>query len=162
MVDELVHGSMSLRHIDFDKVKLVSQLRDFLHIKEWIAKRELRVGTMFSSFCDRRFYFCLSISVEHLLSVSDHSLIHLFVHTFNQHVFTSTRYETKMCKTWILLQRPPIFKATRSLAIKPFVLSVSVLQILSYLVTDFKLLAHSWSLLLACSFSFAVHANSWI
>lgn len=30
MVDELVHGSMSSKHIGFDKVKLVSQLQDFL------------------------------------------------------------------------------------------------------------------------------------
>lgn len=31
-----------------------------------------------------------------------------------------------------------------------------------YLVTDFKLLVHSGSLLLACFFSFDVHANGWI
>lgn len=30
MVDGLVHGSMSLKHIDFDKVKSVSHLQDFL------------------------------------------------------------------------------------------------------------------------------------
>lgn len=135
MVDGLVYGFMSLKHIDFDKVKSVSHLQDFLEtFCTWIAKREVIVGTMFSSFCDHWFYFCSFISVEHLLSVSDHSFIHSF--TCLTIMYSQVPDMKQRCvRHECCLQRPPIFKTFRSLAIKPFILSVSVLQILSYLVT---------------------------
>lgn len=41
MVVELVHGSMCLKHIGFNNVKLVSQLQDFLEPFTCILRVEL-------------------------------------------------------------------------------------------------------------------------
>lgn len=98
------------------------------------------------------------------------SFIHSFIHTFNHHIFTSTICETKIHKTWMLPWKTPNFENNQisdyeTLNYCSFLsvtFSVSVFQIRSYLVTDFKLLVHSGSLLLAFFFSFDVHANRWI
>ena len=98
---------------------------------------------------------------------SDHLFIPLLIHTFNHHIFTSTIYETKMHKTCILPSRTPNFEGNQIIGYQAlfycsFFFCINAFQIPNYLVTDFKLLVRGGSLLSACFFSFALHANCWI